>query len=155
MIRPATPHDAQVLEVLDRRNFSFLHSPVAPRGGPFDIGGVLVYALEGELAGYTKLARVWPIPSVDHVRELKALTVDAAYRRRGIARALLDAAIERARAEGARKLTLRVLGHNTPARALYAASGFVEEGNLRGLFYLEGAYVDDVLMLMDLTADGS
>ena len=54
-----------------------------------------------------------------------------------------------------RKLTLRVLGHNTPARALYAASGFEEEGILRGLFFLEGVYVDDVLMSMDLTADGS
>ena len=54
-----------------------------------------------------------------------------------------------------RKLTLRVLGHNAPARALYAACGFVEEGVLRGLFFLDGAYVDDVLMAMDLTADGS
>ena len=115
----------------------------------------LVYELEGELAGYVQARPLWPIPSVAHVREIKALTVDPRFRRRGIGRALLDAAIERARAEGVRKLTLRVLGHNTPARALYAACGFVEEGDLRGLFFLDGAYVDDVLMALDLTADGS
>ena len=50
-----------------------------------------------------------------------------------------------------RKLTLRVLGHNGPARALYEACGFEVEGVSRGLFFLDGVYVDDVLLALDLT----
>ena len=63
--------------------------------------------------------------------------------------------VAEARADGARKVTLRVLGHNAPAQALYKAAGFVEEGNLRGLFLLDGTYVDDILMSLNLTGDGS
>lgn len=155
MIRAATPADAPALDALDRRNFSFEHSPVPPRDRPFETDGVLVHELDGTITGYTKIGRLWDIPAVDHVREIKALAVDAAYRRRGIAHALLDAAITRARAEGARKVTLRVLGHNHPARALYRRCGFVEEGTLRGLFRLEGAYVDDVLMSLDVTHEST
>ena len=38
------------------------------------------------------------------------------------------------------------------ARGLYEAAGFEVEGVLRGEFLLEGDYVDDVLMALDLTA---
>ncbi|MYX40122.1 GNAT family N-acetyltransferase, partial [Streptomyces sp. SID89] len=61
-------------------------------------------------------------------------------------RALLRAAREEARRQGARRITLRVLGHNTPARRLYESEGYAVEGVLPGEFLLEGAYVDDVLM---------
>ena len=154
MIRAATPDDEPALRALDRRVWSWLHAPVEPRDRPFDTEGVLVYEVEDEIAGYVKLAALWDIPSVDHVRELKGLAVDERFHRRGIGRALLAAAIAQAEREGARKLTLRVLGHNTPARELYAACGFEVEGVLRDLFLLEGRYVDDVLMSLDLTAPG-
>ena len=52
---------------------------------------------------------------------------------------------------GASRLTLRVLGHNTPARNLYTACGFEIEGVLRGFFRLDGRDVDDVLMTLPLT----
>ena len=39
-----------------------------------------------------------------------------------------------AREAGARRLTLRVLGHNAAARDLYAACGFEVEGVLREFF---------------------
>lgn len=52
---------------------------------------------------------------------------------------------EEARRQGARRLTLRVLGHNTPARKLYESEGFVVERILPEEFLLDGAYVDDVL----------
>ena len=50
-----------------------------------------------------------------------------------------------------RPLTLRVLGRNERARALYSALGFVVEGILREEFLLDGQYVDDVLMALPLT----
>jgi ribosomal protein S18 acetylase RimI-like enzyme len=64
----------------------------------------------------------------------------------GAGRALLRAAVEEARRQGARRITLRVLGHNTPARRLYESEGFVVEGVQPEEFFLDGAYVDDVLM---------
>ena len=47
--------------------------------------------------------------------------------------------------------TLRVFAPNAAARALYDAAGFEVEGVLRGEFFLEGEYVDDLLMALDLT----
>ena len=87
--------------------------------------------------------------------EIKGLTVAPEHRRRGVGRALMQAAIRAAREAGARKLTLRVLGHNPDARSLYSACGFEVEGVLREFFYLDGRYVDDVLMALPLTGDGS
>jgi len=52
------------------------------------------------------------------------LAVLPAARGRGIGRALLGAAEAHARASGCCKLTLEVQEDNTPARALYARSGF-------------------------------
>jgi ribosomal protein S18 acetylase RimI-like enzyme len=153
VIRSARRDDAGPLRKLDREIWSWLHAPVEPRDRPFDIEGVLVYELEGEIAGYVKLGELWPIDSVRHVREIKGLAVDARFHRRGIGKALVESAIHLARVEGARKLTLRVLGHNAPARDLYAACGFEVEGVLRDLFLLEGRYVDDVLMSLDLTRE--
>ena len=60
--------------------------------------------------------------------------------------ALVRAAVQEARDRGARRITLRVLGHNTPARALYESEGFVVEGVQPEEFFLGGRYVDDVLM---------
>ncbi|GAA3495721.1 hypothetical protein GCM10019016_028220 [Streptomyces prasinosporus] len=45
----------------------------------------------------------------------------------------------------ARRLTPRVLGHDTAARAPDASGGFVVEGVRPEEFHLDGAYADDVL----------
>ena len=55
---------------------------------------------------------------------LANVAVDAAWRRRGIGRALVLASIERARARRARSLLLQVEPENLGARALYRALGF-------------------------------
>lgn len=69
--------------------------------------------------------------------------------RRRAARAsdeLLRAVMDGARRQGARRITLRVLGHNAPARKLYESEGFQVEGVLPEEFLLDGQYVDDVFM---------
>jgi ribosomal protein S18 acetylase RimI-like enzyme len=50
--------------------------------------------------------------------------VDPAWRRRGIGRALMEAAIDRARMTGARAVSLEVVWGNTAARRLYDGLGF-------------------------------
>ncbi len=59
--------------------------------------------------------------------------------------------MEEARRLGARRITLRVLGHNTAARKQHESEGFVVEGVQPEEFHLDGEYVDDVLMGRSLT----
>jgi ribosomal protein S18 acetylase RimI-like enzyme len=152
LIRPAEPTDERALRQLDLATWSSLHSPAPPPppDRPFELAGVLVAELADGIAGYVKLGPVLPIPASAHVLEIKGLSVSPAHRRRGVATALLHAAIEAGRDAGACRITLRVLSHNTPARDLYAAAGFQIEGVLRGFFRLDGRYVDDVLMTLPL-----
>ena len=64
------------------------------------------------------------------------------------------AAEDRARSQGAAKVTLRVLGTNTAARGVYERAGYVVEGRLRGEFRIDGVDVDDLLLARYLgTAD--
>jgi ribosomal protein S18 acetylase RimI-like enzyme len=156
VIRAATPADEPALRALDLATWSTLASPAPPPPPEreFELDGVLVAELEDGIAGYVKLGPALRLESTRHVLEIKGLAVSHAHRRRGVARALIEAAIREARAAGARKLTLRVLAHNAPARALYARCGFEVEGVLRGFFMLDGSYVDDVRMTLELTDAG-
>ena len=70
------------------------------------------------------------------------------YRRRGIGRALVEALCAEARARGARLLHLEGRASNSPALALYEASGFVRDG-VRPNFYRKPAE-DAVLMTKTL-----
>ncbi|MGW6570349.1 N-acetyltransferase family protein [Streptomyces sp. NPDC054975] len=159
-IRQAAATDEQALGELDRSTWSPLHA-VQPRPEPpyppfFDERhrpeDYLVAEHDGVVVGYLRLVPPTPLACNRHVRQIQGLAVAESARGRGVARALLRAAMTEARRQGARRITLRVLGHNAPARALYASEGFVVEGVLPGEFFLDGAYVDDVLMGRSLTA---
>lgn len=58
------------------------------------------------------------------------LAVHPAFRRRGIARRLVEAGIDFARGKGARRISLEVKAENEPARALYAKMGFSQVDSL-------------------------
>ncbi|MGP3924069.1 GNAT family N-acetyltransferase [Streptomyces sp. 8N616] len=165
VIRGAVRADDAALAELDHRTWSTLHAVLPgppPEGDPFFEAAhppsqylVAEYAEyeagaspggSRRIAGYVRLVTPTTLPANAHVRQIQGLAVDTWARGRGIARALLDAACEEARRQGASRITLRVLGHNTPARRLYESAGFAVEGVLPGEFLLEGKYVDDVLM---------
>ncbi|MFG2191242.1 GNAT family N-acetyltransferase [Streptomyces sp. NPDC048639] len=159
VIRRAVRADDTALSALDRRTWSTLHAvlPGPPEPGDpfFDVthppSHFLVAEYERRMAGYVRLVTPTPLPANAHVRQIQGLAVDTWARGHGIARALLDAACEDARRQGAIRITLRVLGHNAPARRLYESAGFVIEGVLPGEFLIAGDYVDDVLMGRVLT----
>jgi RimJ/RimL family protein N-acetyltransferase len=153
-IRHATPDDEDGLGRLDRAAWSTLHA-VQPRPRPpyepfyserFGPRDHLVAELGGRIAGYVRLGFPTPLACNAHVRQILGFVVAEDARGTGVGRALLRAVQEEARRQGARRITLRVLGHNTPARRLYESEGFVVEGVLREEFLLDGTYVDDVLM---------
>jgi ribosomal protein S18 acetylase RimI-like enzyme len=111
----------------------------------------LVCEIDGTVVGYLRLRPATSLPENAHVIGIFGLAVAPAARRLGAASALLAAAEQRARASGARKLSLRVLGTNQPAIRLYARLGFEREGVLREEFLIDGGYVDDLLMTKHLT----
>ncbi len=91
-------------------------------------GAILVADVDGVVAGY---ASVWVRMSSGELEDggleyalVADLLVRAAYRRRGIARALLVAAEDHARRSGARCLRIDVLAANRQAIELYRAQGF-------------------------------
>lgn len=102
------------------------------------------------VVGYIALGPATELPSNSHVLYVRGLAVLESHRRRGIGRALLAAAIEEARSRGARRLTLRVMSGNAPARSLYESMNFEIEGILREEFLIAGDYVDDVIMTLRL-----
>jgi ribosomal protein S18 acetylase RimI-like enzyme len=152
-LRHAAPADEDALARLDHAVWSHLHA-VTPRPGrpePFfhercGPRDHLVAELGGRVVGYVRLGFPTPLASNAHVRQIRGIAVADEARGLGVGRALVRAAVEEARRLGARRITLRVLGHNTPARKLYESEGFVVEGVQPEEFLLDGAYVDDVLM---------
>ncbi|MFJ9036214.1 GNAT family N-acetyltransferase [Streptomyces sp. NPDC102406] len=157
-IRFAVPDDDEALGRLDRDTWSYLHAVKPPERPPyppffterFGPRDHVVAELDGRVVGYIRLGRPTALAANAHVRQIQGLAVAAEARGHGLGRTLVRAAVEEARRQGARRITLRVLGHNTPARKLYEAEGFVVEGVLPGEFLLDGAYVDDVLMGQEL-----
>jgi len=84
-------------------------------------------------------------PSSQHVADL-GLMVARDYRRRGAGRALLEAAVEWARASGVSKLELHVFPHNEAAIKLYELFGFEREGYRKRHYRRGQEYVDAILM---------
>ncbi|MDH6129333.1 ribosomal protein S18 acetylase RimI-like enzyme [Kitasatospora sp. GP82] len=152
-IRPARAEDGPQLAVIDHAAWSwnsdvmpqtakdaeFFHERRAPEQ-------YLVAELDGLVVGYIRRVPPTPLPSNQHIRQIQGFAVLPEARGRGIGRILLDAVVAAARADGIRRMTLRVLGRNAPAQRLYERAGFTVDGVLPGEFFLDGEYVDDVLM---------
>jgi RimJ/RimL family protein N-acetyltransferase len=109
---------------------------------------VMVAEEDGRIVGRLSLARDQH-PASYHVADL-GLMVAASHRRRGIGRALLDAAVEWAQDSGVRKLELHVFPHNEPALRMYEAYGFEREGYRREHYRRSGEYVDAIVMALSV-----
>lgn len=152
-VRPATLSDDGELARLDGLTADPGTYVTPPRiGEPFFASGTVpadVFIAErgGRLVGYLKIRPPTALASNAHVQQIQGLAVHPEARRRGVAGALLAAALAEAGRRGARKLSLRVLASNPGAIALYRAHGYLVEGVLRAEFRLgDGSYTDDVLM---------
>jgi len=151
VIRPARAGDAVAIAALDAATWSFDVTPSPRSSVPSSIDGMLVAEDGGEIVGYVAVGRATRLESNRHVADIRGLAVAPDHQGRGLGRALVQAALDAARERGARKVTLRVLAPNTAARALYESCGFVVEGVRRDEFFLDGRYVDDVLMARMIT----
>jgi ribosomal protein S18 acetylase RimI-like enzyme len=86
-----------------------------------------------------------------HAGFIRTMFVDPAYRDRGVGKALVSNAIEKARAmPGLDHLTLAVNATNEAAIRLYRAMGFVEYGRYPRALLVDGQFHDELLMLKSL-----
>src|SRR5437879_6438727 len=115
------------------------HEIASLLAGPGGYG--FVVEAHGSLAGFI-LCRV----IVDESEVLTLATVPD-LRRRGVARAMVEAAMHAAAAGGAQALFLEVAADNLAAIALYAQAGFVQVGVRAGYYAHESAAPVDALVL--------
>jgi ribosomal protein S18 acetylase RimI-like enzyme len=158
-VRPDRREDEEALLAIDRATISPDVTPASPDDPARvfwkreeDPANTLVAEVDGAVAGYVKLRQATELESSRHVLHVAGLAVDPAHQGEGIGRDLMESAVEAAERRGARRLTLRVLGPNKRAQKLYESLGFEVEGIQREEFFLDGRYVDDVLMALRITA---
>ncbi|MFL6592412.1 MAG: GNAT family N-acetyltransferase [Luteimonas sp.] len=90
---------------------------------------ILVAEREGTAIGFTQLYPMFSSVRTARTWILNDLFIAKQARRCGVARALLDAAVRFARADGAAGIALETASDNAAARALYVAAGWQEETN--------------------------
>ncbi len=90
---------------------------------------------------------LWEVPPEIHITNL---AVHPAWRRQGVARALLGAILEDARRRRLTVAHLEVRPTNAEARSLYEGLGFRVVGRRKGYYFDTGE--DALLMQADLTA---
>lgn len=139
LVRAATAADLDAVAAIEAATFS---SPWSRRSFGYligaDIAHFLVAVLNSDVAGYAV------VYFGGDQSELANLAVAAPYRRRGIGRLLLESAMTRARARGAREMFLEVRASNHGAQELYASKGFQPVSRRRAYY---SAPVEDALVL--------
>jgi ribosomal protein S18 acetylase RimI-like enzyme len=113
----------------------------------------VVAEVDGRPVGACTIGRKGPRPDseIGHVGILGIL-IDHRYRGRGIGRALMVAAIEKARGMF-EIIQLSLFADNHRARALYRKLGFVPFGVLPAGHKRSGKYIDEEYMFLDLRAN--
>ncbi len=127
------PEHIAALAALEKRCFS---TPWTAEGLREELDNpqsrFLVAVDGGEAVGYIGVQEICGTAYVTNVAVLPA------YRRRGIGRALLEAAVSGAKSRSCESITLEVRESNAPAVALYTQCGFALVGKRRA-FYREPA----------------
>ncbi len=149
VVRPARLEDVEAVARLEREclgadawSRALVDEGVA---GRLPTVSYLVAETGGRVVGHAVVS------SAGEVAELQRIAVDAAYRRQGVARALLDSAVRGAAGTEAERLLLEVREDNDAALAFYARAGFAEVDRRRR-YYRDGATA--VVMLLPLRPGG-
>ncbi|TLS38924.1 GNAT family N-acetyltransferase [Pseudalkalibacillus caeni] len=151
-VRPSKSEDAPQLLALDHLAWNHFTAPSETKWtSPEEYleksppGTQLVAAVEKTVFGYVSVRNPTPLKSNSHVGEL-TIAVHPSYQGLGVGKALMEEVEKRAYEEGKSKLSLRVLATNPFAAAFYKSLGYEEQGRLENEFYIDGEYVDDLLM---------
>lgn len=134
-IRRAGPHDLDALAALFDAYRCFYGQPSDLQRARdwlrtrmrFGESVVLIAERDGVAVGFTQLYPMYSSVRTARTWILNDLYVAEEARRCGVARALLQAAVEYARDDGAAGISLETTGDNAAARALYRAAGWHED----------------------------
>ncbi len=142
---PARATDADVL--------AEIHAASFPE--PWTANDFAVFLMQPGIAGWISGARTPKgfilVRRVVEEAEVLTLAVDPAQRRQGLARRLLDYAMEELRQRGIISCFLEVAIDNTAARGLYGSAGFTEVSTRRGYYQnADGTRADAIVMRRDL-----
>jgi phosphinothricin acetyltransferase len=154
--RDATPDDAEAICIIynqgiedrvatletelrtpdERRQWLLARGPRHP---------VVIAASEGRLVGWGSLNSFNPRPVYDNVADF-SVYVERSWRGKGVGGALLDALIGKARALGYHKLVLAAFPFNEAGMRLYERAGFRQVGVYKEQGFVDGRWVDIVVM---------
>lgn len=143
-IRPAVPGDLAALlaieqagfgaDAFSRRQMRYLMTRAK--------GAFFIALREGVPAGYISV-----LASARHRHgRIYSLAVDAVFRGQGVAEALLDRALDFARARNLRSVFLEVRPENKAAAALYGKKGFIKRAVIPD-YYHDGAPAVSMMLL--------
>jgi ribosomal-protein-alanine N-acetyltransferase len=142
--RPITTADLDEVMVIERMSFRF------PWSAGFFLQELqvpcarsILAELENRTVGYILF---WLLPDAIDIHNI---AVHLQYRRRGIARALLDEVIREARRQTFARVMLEVRRSNLPAQALYRRLGFTTTGIRKGYYSDDGE--DALAMTLEIT----
>jgi [ribosomal protein S18]-alanine N-acetyltransferase len=138
-----TPADLDEIMVIERGAFRY------PWSSRFFLQELQVHCarsvlaeIDGKILGYVLF---WCLPGEIDIHNI---AVHTAYRRRGIARSLLQQVIADARGRCLTRVTLEVRRSNIAAQKLYESLGFVTTGLRRGYYSDDGE--DALAMALEL-----
>jgi RimJ/RimL family protein N-acetyltransferase len=111
--------------------------------------------IEGELVGTAGFFRL-PEEKTRHKGRVWGVYIKSDFRRRGIARDVMQAVLDRVRTlPGLEQITLAVSTHGPAAKALYLSLGFQGYGIEPRALKINGAYVDEEWMVLDVSRGGA
>ncbi len=143
-IRPMRDEDVPAVQTIDRLSFPV---PWPPSAYPHELhhsphSHLWVAEFEGQVVGFAVL---WLIVDEAHIA---TIAVHPHFRRRGIARQLMETLLATARQHQARLVTLEVRASHTAAQALYQQYGFQVVGR-RPKYYTDN-HEDALIMTVIL-----
>lgn len=144
-IRLFQPEDFERVVAIERAAFAEDYAPLFVQLYEMSSDGFYVAEADGLVVGYIVAAL-----TEDREGRVFSLAVDPAFRKRGVAAALLERALELYRSEGIPAVRLEVRVDNAPAQALYRRFGFEPVGRLPS-YYSDGA---DALVMRKPAAGG-
>lgn len=104
--------------------------------------------VEGELVATAAVSRAGQFPSSHHKMVMWGVFTSPRYRRQGLSRQVVQAALQHAFDNGVHRVNLQVYLPNEAAATLYKALGFVEFGMEAEAVCLDGRYYDGAHMTL-------
>jgi [ribosomal protein S18]-alanine N-acetyltransferase len=138
-IRPMTPADIETVVAIDTA--AGILQPWSTNAYAHELSRQTAFCWVAEVDG--RLAGSLTMWEVVGEAEIANVAVHPGFWRQGIARALLQTALDKAAELSFTRVMLEVRASNEPAQSLYRDFGFVEDGRRRG-YYVNGE--DAILM---------